>query len=179
MQYRKMPGSNEPLSALGYGCMRMPTKGRVGSTIDVEKAKEQILYAIDNGVNYLDTAYPYHRGASESFLGEHILKDGYREKVNIATKLPVFMINKPEKFDEIFSKQLKNPSKSPSMYRLMMFRMARNIVKIIDPSFQDYQYYQEKGWFESSYYYDTTLGIHKRIAGKLFDFMGRYFAKSQ
>ena len=106
MQYRTMPGSEEKLSVLGYGCMRLPTKGRLVSSIDVEAAKKQILYAIDNGVNYLDTAYPYHKGESESFLGRHILKDGYREKVNIATKLPVFMINRKERFDEILSKQL-------------------------------------------------------------------------
>lgn len=106
MQYRTMPGSDEKLSVLGYGCMRMPTKGRLVSSIDVDEAKKQIFYAIDNGVNYLDTAYPYHKGESESFLGKHILKDGYREKVNIATKLPVFMINRKEKFDEIFSRQL-------------------------------------------------------------------------
>ena len=107
MQYRSMPNSKEKLSVLGYGCMRMPTKAGAASSIDIEKAKQQLLYAIDNGVNYLDTAYPYHRGASESFLGEHILKNGYREKVNIATKLPVFLINKAEKMDEIFSKQLE------------------------------------------------------------------------
>ena len=106
MQYRTMPGSDEKLSVLGFGCMRLPTKGRFVSSIDVQEAKKQILYAIDNGVNYLDTAYPYHKGESESFLGKYILKNGYREKVNIATKLPVFMINKKEKFDEIFSKQL-------------------------------------------------------------------------
>lgn len=107
MQYRTMPGSDEKLSVLGYGCMRMPTKGRRASNIDIKEAKKQILYAIDNGVNYLDTAYPYHRGASESFLGEHILKDGYREKVKVATKLPVFAINKTQKFDEIFIKQME------------------------------------------------------------------------
>ena len=106
MQYRTMPGSEEKLSALGYGCMRLPTKGRLVSSIDVQEAKKQILYAVDNGVNYLDTAYPYHKGESESFLGQHILKNGYREKINVATKLPIFMINKKEKFDEIFSKQL-------------------------------------------------------------------------
>ena len=108
MQYRKMPGSDEKLSALGYGCMRLPSKGKgLLNSIDTEKATEQIRHAIDNGVNYLDTAYPYHNGASESFLGEHILKDGYREKVNIATKLPCFIISKKDRIEEIFSKQLK------------------------------------------------------------------------
>lgn len=108
MQYRKMPKSGEEISALGFGCMRLASKGRGGilSSIDKEKALKQIRYAIDNGVNYLDTAYPYHRGNSESFLGEYVLKDGYREKVNVATKLPCFMINKREKMREIFEKQL-------------------------------------------------------------------------
>ncbi len=108
MQYRTMPNSDEKLSALGFGCMRLPSKGGGGmiSSIDTERALEQIRYAIDNGVNYLDTAYPYHRGQSESFLGEYVLKDGYREKVKVATKLPCFFINKKEKIEEIFEKQL-------------------------------------------------------------------------
>lgn len=105
MQYRKMPKSEDKLSALGFGCMRLPTKGR---GIDVQEAKRQIIHSIDNGLNYLDTAWPYHGGASESFLGEHILSDKrIREQVYIATKLPCFTINKAEKFDEIFNKQLK------------------------------------------------------------------------
>ncbi len=109
MQYRTMPNSNDKLSVLGYGCMRLPTRigGSASSLIDKEKALKQIRYAIDNGVNYLDTAYPYHLGASESFLGEYVLKDGYREKVNIATKLPCFAINKKEKIEEIFNKQVQ------------------------------------------------------------------------
>ena len=109
MQYRTMPRGDDKLSVLGFGCMRLPTKG-IGSivrSIDVVPAKRQILHAIDNGLNYLDTAWPYHRGESEQFLGEHILKNGYREKVNIATKLPCFSINRKEKFEEIFDKQLK------------------------------------------------------------------------
>lgn len=108
MQYRKMPGSDDDISVLGYGCMRLPTKrgGAASSSIEVEAAVKQIRMAIDSGVNYLDTAYPYHRGASESFLGEHVLKDGYREKVFIATKLPCFMIHKAESVQEIFEKQL-------------------------------------------------------------------------
>jgi predicted aldo/keto reductase-like oxidoreductase len=104
MLYRKMPKSGENLSILGYGCMRLPTKtGR----IDKDKAIGQIRSAIDRGVNYLDTAYPYHFGASESFLGEYVLNDGYREKVNIATKLPPFLVHKKEDMDKILNKQLE------------------------------------------------------------------------
>ncbi|MGL1893170.1 MAG: aldo/keto reductase [Spirochaetaceae bacterium] len=109
MQYRTMPNSDEKLSTLGYGCMRLPTHvgGAASSLINKEKALKQIRYAIDNGVNYLDTAYPYHLGASESFLGEYVLKDGYREKVKIATKLPCMMIKKKEQIEDIFNKQLE------------------------------------------------------------------------
>ena len=112
MQYRKMPKSEDKLSVLGYGCMRFKQKGGKGggilSSFDPEIAKDQVRYAIDNGVNYLDTAWPYHRGTSESFLGEYILSDKtIREKVYIATKLPCMMIFKKEKMDEIFNKQLE------------------------------------------------------------------------
>jgi len=109
MQYRTMPKSGDKISLLGYGCMRLPTLagGEASRLIDKDRALKQIRGAIDSGVNYLDTAWPYHLGASESFLGEYVLKDGYREKVNIATKLPCFMVNKKEKIEEIFSKQLK------------------------------------------------------------------------
>ena len=110
MQYRTMPNSSEKLSVLGFGCMRLPApKGRppgIFSSIDNEKAAKQIRYAIDRGVNYLDTAYPYHGGASESFLGKYVLRDGYREKVNIATKLPCMTINKKKGMEEAFNKQL-------------------------------------------------------------------------
>ena len=104
MQYRKMPKIDADLSVLGYGCMRFPTTGGV---IDKAKTKAQILSAIDRGVNYLDTAYIYHLGASESFLGDHILKDGYREKVYIATKLPCLIIHKKEQIQKMFDKQLE------------------------------------------------------------------------
>lgn len=109
MQYRSMPKSKDKISILGYGCMRLPTHvgGAASSLIDKAKAIKQIHGAIDAGVNYLDTAWPYHLGASESFLGEYILKDGYREKVYIATKLPCMLISKKEKIEEIFNKQLQ------------------------------------------------------------------------
>jgi uncharacterized protein len=105
MQYRKMPKIDEELSALGYGCMRFPTV--LGGVIDKDQAKEQLLLAIDNGLNYLDTAFPYHLGGSESFLGEHILKDGYREKVYIATKMPSFFVRKSENLQKFFDKQIE------------------------------------------------------------------------
>ncbi|MGD9676962.1 MAG: aldo/keto reductase [Vulcanibacillus sp.] len=104
-----MPKSKDKISVLGYGCMRLPTHagGETSRFIDKSKAVQQIRGAIDAGVNYLDTAWIYHLGASESFLGEHVLTDGYREKVYIATKLPCMIISKKEKIEEIFNKQLE------------------------------------------------------------------------
>ena len=102
MLYRKTKNGDE-LSALGYGAMRLPTKN---GRIDKEKAAEQIYYAIDHGVNIIDTAYPYHGGASESFLGE-ILKDGYREKVKLCTKMPSWSVKKYEDMEKYLEIQLE------------------------------------------------------------------------
>jgi predicted aldo/keto reductase-like oxidoreductase len=110
MQYRTMPGRDERLSALGFGCMRLPTRvgGPASSLIDAARAKAQIVSAIERGVNYIDTAVPYHLGASESFLGEHILSDpGLRERVKLATKLPCIRIKAAELIQPTFDKQLE------------------------------------------------------------------------
>ena len=105
MLYRKVPKTGDELSILGFGCMRLPTN-RIGK-IDEKRAAKQIRYAIDNGVNYLDTAMPYHMGASETFLGQ-ALAGGYREKVKVATKLTPNYAKKFEDMDKILNVQLKN-----------------------------------------------------------------------
>lgn len=109
MQYREIKKTGEKLSLLGFGCMRFQTKfGRQYSNlIDTETAKKQLFHAIDLGINYLDTAYPYHFGASESFLGEHILSTPYRNKINIATKLPCYLINDRAGIQKFFDLQMK------------------------------------------------------------------------
>ncbi|EKF86181.1 aldo/keto reductase [Methanobacterium formicicum] len=103
MQYRKNKKNGDEISTLGYGAMRLPTKN---GRIDKELAKEQIYYAIDQGVNIIDTAYPYHGGSSESFLGE-ILKDGYREKVKLCTKMPSWSVKKYEDMEKYLKIQLE------------------------------------------------------------------------
>lgn len=103
MQYRKIERNSNEISALGYGAMRLPTKNGM---IDKEKAKKQIYYAIDHGVNIIDTAFPYHGGSSESFLGE-ILKDGYREKVKLCTKMPSWSVKKYEDMEKYLEIQLE------------------------------------------------------------------------
>lgn len=104
MLYRKMPQNGDELSILGFGCMRLAAKE--DGSIDEERATKQLHYAIDKGVNYVDTAWPYHMGASEPFLGR-ALANGYREKVKIATKLPSYLIESREDMDKFLNAQLQ------------------------------------------------------------------------
>ena len=101
MQYRTMKKTGDSLSALGFGCMRLPKKGR---TIDEERATKQIRYAIDHGVNYLDTAYSYKQ---EAIIGR-VLAGGYREKVKLATKMPLYLVSKTEDLDQLLDESLRN-----------------------------------------------------------------------
>lgn len=102
MLYRTMPSNGDRLSILGFGCMRLPmAEGR----IDEARGACQIRHAIDEGVNYIDTAWPYHAGESELFLGR-VLSDGYREKVRLATKLPSFLVESPADMDRFLDAQL-------------------------------------------------------------------------
>jgi len=105
MLYRTFPNNEDKLSILGFGCMRLPIKSMKAKDIDFDLAEAMVRKAIDNGVNYIDTAWPFHGGESEPFLAR-ALADGYREKVFLATKLPSWMIKKTEDMDRILNKQL-------------------------------------------------------------------------
>ncbi len=103
MLFRKVPKTDDELSILGFGYMRLPTNK--GGGIDEERAIRQVRYAIDKGVNYVDTAPAYHFGKSEKILAR-ALSGGYRQKVRIATKLPPWSVHVRGDMDYILSTQL-------------------------------------------------------------------------
>jgi predicted aldo/keto reductase-like oxidoreductase len=108
MRYRNFGGLDWKVSALGFGCMRLPTTDSAPASPNVaeEEAIRMIRHALDNGVNYVDSAYVYHSGRSEVVLGK-ALRDGYRDKAKIATKAPVILIKTEEDYDRFLDEQLK------------------------------------------------------------------------
>jgi predicted aldo/keto reductase-like oxidoreductase len=109
MQYRKFGKLDWQVSALGFGTMRLPyLPNEAGNWADIDEpqATEMVHHAIERGVNYIDTAYPYHEGNSERFLGR-ALQGGYRERVKLATKLPCWLVETPGDFDKFVDEQLE------------------------------------------------------------------------
>ena len=113
MQYRKDRYGN-PISVLGYGCMRFT---QTAGKIDIAKTEKEILEAFHGGVNYFDTAYIYP--GSEAALGDILARNGIREQVNIATKLPHYLLKKPEDLDRCFSEELRRLKTDHVDYYLM------------------------------------------------------------
>jgi len=114
MLYRNLGKTDLKVSILGFGCMRLPIRNGSGSgadnfdpnkVIDEEEARKMIHYAMDHGVNYFDTAYPYHSGKSEPLLGKALR--GNRDKVMVATKLPVWLVKEEKDFERFLGEQLK------------------------------------------------------------------------
>ena len=113
MQYRNNK-YGEPVSVLGYGCMRFSRKGAM---IDFDKADRELMDAYKRGVNYFDTAYIYP--GSEDTLGRFLEKHSLRDKVNIATKMPQYLVRKADAFDRYFDEELKRLRTDHIDYYLM------------------------------------------------------------
>lgn len=106
MKMRKMGKLGIEVSAFGVGCMRFPMTTVDGvEVVDETVSTPAIRYAIDHGVNYMDTAYVYSNQKNEEALG-HALRDGYREKVYVATKLPTWACNSREDMDKILAESM-------------------------------------------------------------------------
>lgn len=112
MLYRNLGKTKEEVSILGFGAMRLPTKG-INSKINEKEANEMLKYGIENGINLIDTAYSYHSsdldsgGNSESFIGEFLKENSYRDDVLLSTKSPCWLIEKKSDFDYYLNEQLK------------------------------------------------------------------------
>ncbi|MDL2238254.1 aldo/keto reductase, partial [Christensenellaceae bacterium OttesenSCG-928-K19] len=105
MQYRDFGNSGKKLPLLGFGCMRLPVL-EDDKTIDEAAAQKMVDYALANGVNYFDTAYTYHHGESEAFLGRALSRYP-RDSYYLASKLPIWYIKSEEDVHKYFDGQLK------------------------------------------------------------------------
>jgi predicted aldo/keto reductase-like oxidoreductase len=115
MKYRMLGKTGLEVSVLGFGAMRLPIEGGMDNpadifnpekAIDEEHATAMVEYAVKHGINYFDTAYGYHGGQSEVFLGKAL--EPHRDKVYLATKMPVWMVQEPGDFDRLLNEQLEN-----------------------------------------------------------------------
>ncbi|MFC1928524.1 aldo/keto reductase [Chloroflexota bacterium] len=106
MKYRKFGKLDWEVSVLGFGVMRLPLIDTDPANVDEPESIRMLRYAIDHGVNYLDSGYRYHSGQSERIIAR-ALQDGYREKTKVATKLPVLIVESAEDFDRYFIEQLE------------------------------------------------------------------------
>ncbi len=107
MQYRKLGKLGMETSILGFGCMRLPTRDTSTDSPDIDRVSFRALaqYALDEGINYFDTAYSYHSGQSEIALGE-IFSELPRKEVRLVTKMPIWMVKEQKDFDRFFHEQL-------------------------------------------------------------------------
>lgn len=131
MQYRKFGKLDWKVSALGFGAMRLPLVKGSRSEVDEQRSIEMIRYAIDHGVNYLDTAYPYHEGNSEKIVGR-ALQGGYREKMKVATKLLARSVESADDFDRFFNEQLERLQADKLDFYLLHGLNARSWAKVRD-----------------------------------------------
>lgn len=134
---------NKRISALGLGTMRLPTINGQDSQIDLEATKEMVAYAMQNGINYYDTAWGYHGGNSEATIGE-ALKAYPRESFYLATKFPGYDKNCIPKVQEIFEKQLERCGVDYFDFYLFHNMCESNIDAYLDPQYGILEYLLEQ-----------------------------------
>lgn len=143
MYQREFKDTGIRLSMLGMGCMRLPKKNPDSPEVDYEKAQEIIDYAYAHGVNYYDTAYMYHSGDSELFLGQ-AMKKYPRDSFYLASKMPVWMANCKEDVEKIFEEQLKKCGVEYFDFYLMHSVQRTNWDKYVEYGVYDYLLEQKK-----------------------------------
>ena len=141
MIYRDFQGIK--LSALGLGCMRLPLGESKYGDVDIDAVKEMVAYAIENGVNYFDTAWGYHNGKSELVMGE-VLKDYPRESFYLANKFPGYDLANMDKVEEIFEKQLEKCRVEYFDFYLFHSLNESNIDAYLDPKYGILDYLLEQ-----------------------------------
>lgn len=154
MQYRKFGSLDWEVSALSFGAMRLPVFADDSSRINEPEAMAMMRHAIDAGVNYVDTAYPYHQEQGERFVAK-VLKDGYREKVRLATKMPSWLIKEEADFDRYLEEQLRRLEVDHIDFYLLHALNARHWKNLQD--------------------LDVFTWAEKRMAEGLFDHLGFSF----
>jgi predicted aldo/keto reductase-like oxidoreductase len=133
MQYRAVRNGG-PISILGYGCMRFSRKG---GSIDIDKTEREVMEAIHSGVNYLDTAYIYP--GSEAAVGEILRRNGCRDQVNLATKLPQYLVRSRHAIDRYFNEELRRLGTDHVDFYLMHMLSDRNSwQKLVDLGIEEW-----------------------------------------
>jgi len=131
MLYRNFPGMEQaPVSALGLGMMRLPTLGGDSAAIDRAAAMDIVRAALDAGVTYIDTAWPYHREQSETFVGDALAELGARERVRLATKSPVWLVESEADWDRYLDTQLERLRTDRVDFYLMHAMNAERWIKL-------------------------------------------------
>lgn len=164
MQYRYFTKDKLKVSALGFGCMRFPVLNEDNSCIDYSESIEMVRYSIDNGVNYIDTAYNYHGGNSEEFVAK-ALEDGYREKVYLATKSPVWLVKEYLDFEKLLDEQLERLNTEYIDFYLLHSLHRKSWDKIVDLKVFDFiKEAKEKGKIKYiGFSFHDELSLFKEI----------------
>ena len=160
MDYRELAGNS--VSLLGYGCMRFPTNE--AGEIDEPRAEKLLLRAYEQGVNYFDTAWPYHSGKSEAFVGRVLAKLD-RDSFYIATKLPMFTIESLDHAKEVFNTQLEHLQTDHVDYYLLHSLDEAKWQKVLDLGILPFLEEQQRlGRIKKlGFSFHAPYGVFKRI----------------